>query len=375
MHGLAAALILSLSVVRLAGAEASADPVPDVVDVVLASGERIQGPLISESAGCYVVRQTTRTKMGLMSADRTLDKEVVHEAVHVRPEYARRASAAGADAAGQGRLARWCLDEQLRAEADLHAHRALASDPADADAGAVLTALGYVDDHNSWITSGDYLAAHDLTIFYGRVVTTTRREDLKPLEATRTATRDGAATKQAELDSITSAVARDQERLATQAAEAAGLTQRAVTAQGRISDADTKKKALDAADARTRKTASSRGGRRGSHSYGRSSGSASPEQEVQERAAVLDAMHRAQEEVAQVTQAQVTLVAKRAATSAELVAMQARIPAATAAAAASRDRAQASEQTFLEALDTSITPADLPRQLTSAASGPVSAPR
>ena len=375
MHRLTAAIILSLSVLRLAGGENIDEPLSDIVDVLLASGERVQGPLIAESATAYIVRQTTRTRTGLMSADRTLEKEVVQEAVHVRPEYARRAASAGTEAADQGRLAKWCLGEQLRAEADVHAHRALASDPVNADGGAVLAALGYVNDHGSWIAATQYLAAHDLTIFHGRVVTTTRREDLKPLEATRIANRDEAATKQAELDSITSAVARDQERLATQAAEAAALTQRATTGQRLISDADTKKKALDATSARARKTASSRGGRRGSHSYGRSGGGALQEQEVRERAAVLDALHRAQEEVAQVTQAQTTLAAKRASTSAELVSMQARIPAATAAAAVSRDRAQVSEQTFLEALDTSITPADLPLQLASVPSGPVSALR
>lgn len=84
IHRLAAAKILSLSVVRLAGADAIDELFADGVDVLLVSSEWVHGPLIAESMAEYVVRQTARTRAGLMAADCTLNKAVVQHVVHVR---------------------------------------------------------------------------------------------------------------------------------------------------------------------------------------------------------------------------------------------------------------------------------------------------
>jgi hypothetical protein len=357
-----------LPVLLLAPALAAEVPA-NIVDLHLSDGSRVTGPLLQETTSSYIVHQVVLTKKGMMASDRTFAKSDVTECVQVQAEYGRRDRAAGDDAAAQAGLAAWCLDEQLRDEADEHAHRALKKDGANAQAGTVLTALGYVDDHGAWMKADDYLAAHGLAQFDGKVMSVAERDSLAKLAAQRQADQVDAAAAQASADAIKRDIAHDQERTDAIAKEQAAIEQRLTQDQQATDAVGTSKKELDAANAKVSKEEN----RQVKHKNGSTgpAGTASPASLAAQRKAkedyqaAQDAAGQAQTDQDAAKERQKTLATELAGVKSDLDAQQAKLPRATQDASDAATKARGSDQRYQEAFAAIVPPTDLPPQFSA----------
>jgi hypothetical protein len=356
-----ACVITASLLAPLGAAETSAS----LIDLRLSDGTRVMGPLLQETPDAFTVHQVVLTRHGSISADRTFAKSDVVDCVRVQAEYERRNAVVADDATSQAGLARWCLDEQLGDEADLHAHRALALDPAEATAAAVLAALGYVDDHGRWVKADAYLAARGLVCYQGKVMDLAQRDGLVKLAAQRTVDRNQAQTAQDQQDAITHASALDQERIDRIAKENADIDQHLASDQQAADSLTSSKKALDAADARVRKEeAKHRTGAKGGGSPSEASLEAQRKaKEDYDSAAVVAG--QAQTDASEQTAQKKALTADAARARTDRDAQQAKLPLATLTAASAAATASASEQRYAQAFAEISSPDDLPPQFAS----------
>ena len=133
-----------------------------------------------------------------------------------------------------------------------------------------------------------------------------------------------------------------------------------------IRDADTAKRALDAANAQVQKEESTRIKHKNApttNGVASDASLAAQKKAKQDYAAATDAAHQAQGDLATVQQRQAAIASDSATASTDLAAQQAKVAAATSAAAATKTKAQASGQHYREVFDAIIPPADLPPQL------------
>ena len=238
---LPAAVLLLLPVLAWS-ADTPAAPDAQEVEVQLVSGDVARGTLIERTAEHVVLRCTVTLKGSAMTSERTFPTEQVKAVVTLADEYRLRVAAAAANGPDQAALARWCLEHGLSAEARRHAEKALAIEPVNADALALMHQLGLVRIDNTWQDIDDLLKAKGLVRYDGLVTDAATRDRLKQLMGKKAA--DAAALNDAKsrADNLSGLLAAAKERVAAADKQATDSTATAA-------DAEAKQKAVDAAKA------------------------------------------------------------------------------------------------------------------------------
>jgi hypothetical protein len=361
MRRLSAVLILAGGLMPYAMvAAADGDVVPDMVEISLTNGDRARGSLVDETPEAYVLHQTVVTRSGSIATDQTYEKSRVTDLIHIQKEYDQRAATVADTAAGHAALAQWCLDEQLITAADAQAHQALAKDAAEARAVSVLVALGYVDDHGTWMKTADYLAAHDLAIYDGIVMGQDQKANLVDLTRQREADRLEQDRKQRAADAIANAIALDQATIADDTRTAAACDQRISTDQGVIAAVDTAKKALDAAENPPKKKNSKKP----------ITTKDAVKQAQQTYTDAVAAGQNAQNDLADATSRKTAATTDQKRAQTDLDAEQAKQGPAQSDAQAATATAERSAKIVADALNAIVPPSDLPPQLVKKAAAP-----
>ncbi|HYE07819.1 MAG TPA: hypothetical protein VEL07_20045 [Planctomycetota bacterium] len=126
----------------------------DFAVVTLTAGGQVQGLLLKEEESGIDLRMLIAAKNGRMRA-----AKVRYETARIAKversdpiaEYPAKAKAAGSDAVALAALAAWCRDRFLDDEARTHARAAVAADPANTEAVAVLGSLGLFLVDGEWL--------------------------------------------------------------------------------------------------------------------------------------------------------------------------------------------------------------------------------
>ncbi len=212
------------------------------VEVQLASGDVVRGTLVERTAEHLILRCTVALKGSSMSSDRTFPSEQVKAVLTLADEYQQRVASTAANGPEQAALARWCQEHGMPTEARKQAEKALAIEPVNADALALMHQLGLVRIDGSWQNVDDLLKAKGLVRYDGLVTDVATRDRLKQLMGKKAV--DAAALTEAKsrAENLAGLLGSAKERVASAEKQA---TDGAATA----ADAEAKQRALDAAKA------------------------------------------------------------------------------------------------------------------------------
>jgi hypothetical protein len=143
------------------------------VEVLLTSGERAFGGLVSDRNGELVIDRRIWNPHGSMiqrvswTRSRVARIEVVSS---LEDLYRQRAASSEPTYDGQYSLARWCLERGLQDHAFERAKALWDREPSDEVARQLLEDIGYLLDGAQWLSRADYTAKYGLVSWEGRLM-------------------------------------------------------------------------------------------------------------------------------------------------------------------------------------------------------------
>jgi hypothetical protein len=169
-------------------------------EILLVSGERVTGEVITEGGTTLEVRRLVLVKHNAVAATVTIAKDQITHREKVPSaaiQYQARAKDTPDTLEGHVALARWSISHCLVKEAADNAKRA---DDIDSDNPLVIRLykdLGYIKAKDAWVREDEYLAANGLVDYQGRIMTPAEAEKAKAIYA---ATQEHDAAAQAVKD-------------------------------------------------------------------------------------------------------------------------------------------------------------------------------
>ncbi len=169
-------------------------------EILLVSGERVTGEVVTEGGSTLEIRRLVLVKHNAVSATVTIAKDqITHREKVPSPavQYQARAKDTPDTLEGHVALARWSISHCLVKEAADNAKRA---DDIDSDNPLVTRLfkdLGYIKAKDVWVREDEYLAANGLVDYMGRIMTPAEAEKAKAIYA---ATQEHDAAAQAVKD-------------------------------------------------------------------------------------------------------------------------------------------------------------------------------
>lgn len=221
----------------------SADaPIGQEVEVQLVSGDVIRGTLVERTAEQVSVKSTVTLKGSSMTSTRIIPAAQIRAVLTLADEYALRAKNSSATGPDQASLAHWCQEHGMLKETRIHAEKALAIEPVNADAKDLMHQLGCVFMDGAWKDVDEQLKAKNLVRYDGTVTDVPTRDRLKVLMGKKLADNAALTEAKAKVDNFSASLATAKERIV--AAEKNAADSGTIAAE-----AETKQKALDAAKA------------------------------------------------------------------------------------------------------------------------------
>ena len=145
------------------------------VEVTLTSGEIQVGAMVKEDGASVTIAVASRTKTGkTLTASITHQRSKISHIREVMPladHYAERLNNAGESADAVGKLAVWCLVNNLHQEAITQARRAWTLRPGHGEADRVLTQTGHIKIDTHWCLESEHLAAQGKVKYRNAVLT------------------------------------------------------------------------------------------------------------------------------------------------------------------------------------------------------------
>lgn len=356
---LPAALLILLPLVAW-----SADtPLGQEVEVQLVSGDVIRGTLVEHTAEQVLIKTTVTLKGSSMTSTRTIPAAQVRAVLTLADEYKLRVKNTATTGPDQAALARWCQEHGMLAETRLHAEKALALEPVNANAKEVMQQLGLVNLDGDWKDVDTLLKTTGLVRYDGTVTDAPTRDRLKVLMGKKLTDNAALIEAKAKSDNLTASLATAKERIV--AAE-----KNAADSGNLAAEAEAKKKALDGAKAADLAAAerikTSSNPIVTKHSNGSSSTTTNPdlvnaEAAKSKTAAALVTAQRAMNGVSPATaKARKAKLDQDAAKAKEDIARLTKdLPLAQQAIPAKQTAAEASAKAYAEARDAITLPADL----------------
>ena len=151
------------------------------VEFHLNSGQVVKGELVEQTDSLVRVKSAIATKSGSMSVTMAYKREDIASLVTLDdPEviYAKRAKTA-ASADDHAALADWCREQALTDHAVDQARLALAQNPGQPAAKALLTSLGWILADGAWVKESDWLGRQGKVRYQGQVMTSAEADALK----------------------------------------------------------------------------------------------------------------------------------------------------------------------------------------------------
>ncbi len=236
-------------------------------EILLVSGERVTGEVITDGATTLEVRRLVLVKHNAVPATVIIAKDQITHREKVPSaaiQYQARAKGIPDTVEGHVALARWSISHCLVKEAADNAKRA---DDLDSDNPMVthlFKDLGYINQKDTWVREDEYLAANGLVDYMGKIMTPAEAEKAK---ATYAATQEhDAATQAVKDDEFYLAHGEDKvkelsDKLDKEKADQSKAKDEAAAAKTRIDDDN--KKLADLANQPKQPAPQPTGGRRG----------------------------------------------------------------------------------------------------------------
>lgn len=155
-------------------------------EILLVSGERVTGEVVTEGGTTLELRRLVLVKHNAVSATVTIAKDqITHREKVPSPaaQYQARAKDSPDTVEGHIALARWSINHCLVKEAADNARRA---DDLDSDNPLVIHLfkdLGYINEKDKWVREDEYLAANGLVDYMGKIMTPAEAEKAKAIYA------------------------------------------------------------------------------------------------------------------------------------------------------------------------------------------------
>jgi hypothetical protein len=236
-------------------------------EILLVSGERVSGEVISENGSSLELRRLVLVKHNAVQATVTIAKDQITHREKVpsaAAQYLARAKDTPDTLEGHVALARWSISHCLVKEAADNAKRADDIDSDNLLVTRLFKDLGYVKEKDAWVREDEYLAANGLVDYMGRIMTPAEAEKAKAIYAD-TQEHD-AATQAVKDDEFYLAHGEDKikeltDKLDKEKADQSKAKDEATAAKTRIDDDN--KKAADLANQPAQPAPAPTGGRRG----------------------------------------------------------------------------------------------------------------
>jgi hypothetical protein len=165
-------ILLSLAATAILAA-ADAPAPPPLVELSLSNGRTVRGELVAEADG----QLTIRSRFPVRGDERAVTTNYLvgdvlkrKELPPIAKQYDELKAATPETVPELSRLAQWCYENCLRAQAKEHAEQVLRLDPGSAWARNILDKCGYVEANGAWVDEAAYMKDNSLARLDGKLV-------------------------------------------------------------------------------------------------------------------------------------------------------------------------------------------------------------